>query len=226
MERSLVTRTDAFQNEVEMYATWSEQEALEGRPFQLSIDPPTLPGLRCPACGSDLNRSHARWWERLYKIYTTKRPYRCSRCPRRAWFDVPSQSAPGQEIEMRPSTAFQRARSSALTRWNALTKSISEASFRRRGSALLRLITDRGRVRGIVRAPQMEPNDLERIAKVALRELGAGNPPLTITPAENERDCWRVLVGGHDGMTLKIRAGAGTTANYVREQIFAQFSGR
>lgn len=81
-------------------------------------------------------------------------------------------------------------------------------------------------VRGIVRAPHMDLNDLERIAKVALRELGAGDPPLTVTPADNERDCWRVLVGGPDGLTLTIRAGAGTTPNYVREQIFAQFSGR
>ncbi len=71
----------------------------------------------------------------------------------------------------------------------------------------------------------MQPHDLERIAKVALRELGAGEPPLTIT-AEPQPDRWRVRVGGNDPATLTIRAGEGTTANHIREQIFNQFGGR
>ena len=71
----------------------------------------------------------------------------------------------------------------------------------------------------------MQSNDLERIAKAALRELGAGDPPLTIT-ADGQPDRWRVNVGGRDPVTLTIRAGSGTTANHVREQIFSQFSGR
>jgi len=72
----------------------------------------------------------------------------------------------------------------------------------------------------------MDIRDLERIAKVALRELGAGDPPLTISVADGNQDCWRIVVGGNEPFTLTVRAGAGTTANYVREQIFAQFSGR
>jgi hypothetical protein len=71
----------------------------------------------------------------------------------------------------------------------------------------------------------MEPQDLERIAKTALRELGAGDSPVTIT-ADGQPDRWRVNVGGSDPATLTIRAGSGTTANHVREQIFNQFSGR
>jgi hypothetical protein len=71
----------------------------------------------------------------------------------------------------------------------------------------------------------MQPEDLERIAKTALRELGAGNPPVTIT-ADGQPDRWRVSVGGSDPATLTIRAGSGTTANHVREQIFNQFGGR
>ena len=71
----------------------------------------------------------------------------------------------------------------------------------------------------------MQPQDLERIAKTALRELGAGDPPLTIT-ADAQPDRWRVSVGGSDPATLTIRAGSGTTANHIREQIFNQFSGR
>jgi hypothetical protein len=71
----------------------------------------------------------------------------------------------------------------------------------------------------------MQPQDLERIAKTVLRELGAGDPPLTIT-AEGRPDRWLVTVGGQDPATLIIRAGSGTTANHIREQIFNQFAGR
>jgi hypothetical protein len=71
----------------------------------------------------------------------------------------------------------------------------------------------------------MQPEELERIAKKALRELGAGDPPVTIT-GDGQPDRWRVHVGGSDPATLTIRAGAGTTPGHVREQIFSQFAGR
>ena len=71
----------------------------------------------------------------------------------------------------------------------------------------------------------MQSHDVERIARLALRELGAGDVPVTVTTGD-QPDRWKVDVGGSDPMTLTIRAGAGTTANYVREQIFNQFSGR
>ena len=70
----------------------------------------------------------------------------------------------------------------------------------------------------------MDVQDVERIAKHALRELGAGDPPVTVTAAGGDR--WQIDVGGSEPLTLTIRAGAGTTPNYVREQIFNQFSGR
>jgi hypothetical protein len=66
----------------------------------------------------------------------------------------------------------------------------------------------------------MQPPDLERIAKLALRD-----PPLTIT-ADTQPDRWRLSIGGSSPVTLTIRAGSGTTANHIREQIFNQFSGR
>ena len=72
----------------------------------------------------------------------------------------------------------------------------------------------------------MDPSDLKRIAKTALRELGAGDPPLTITSSDDAPDCWRIAVGGSETITLSVRAGAGTAANHVREQIVSQFSGR
>ena len=71
----------------------------------------------------------------------------------------------------------------------------------------------------------MQPPDLERIAKLALRELGAGDSPLTIT-ADTEPGRWRLSIGGPHAATLTIRAGNGTSANHIREQIFNQFSGR
>jgi len=72
----------------------------------------------------------------------------------------------------------------------------------------------------------MQTQDLERIAKAALRELGAGDPPLVITPDGKQTDRWRVEVGGSDPLTLDIRAGSGTTPHSVREQIFNQFAAR
>ena len=71
----------------------------------------------------------------------------------------------------------------------------------------------------------MDSQDLERIAKHALRELGAGDVPVTVT-AEPHADRWRVDVGGSMPATLWIRAGAGTSAQFIRDQIFEQFSGR
>ena len=76
------------------------------------------------------------------------------------------------------------------------------------------------------RAPRMNARDLERIARAVLRELGAGDPPVTITAADGDRDCWRIEIGGRNPHTLTVRAGAGTTPQFVREQIFTQFSGR
>ena len=71
----------------------------------------------------------------------------------------------------------------------------------------------------------MQIQELERIAKAALRELGAGDPPITIEP-DSQADRWRIEVGGRDPLTLLVRAGHGTTAQFVREQIFNQFAGR
>lgn len=71
----------------------------------------------------------------------------------------------------------------------------------------------------------MQAQDVERIAKIALRELGAGDAPLTVT-ADSQPDRWRIVVGGTDPATLLIRAGAGTTPQFVREQVVTQFAGR
>jgi hypothetical protein len=71
----------------------------------------------------------------------------------------------------------------------------------------------------------MQLQEIERIAKAVLRELGAGDPPITIE-RDTRADRWRIAVGGNDPVTLTVRAGSGTTPQFVREQIFTQFSAR
>lgn len=70
----------------------------------------------------------------------------------------------------------------------------------------------------------MQQQDVERIAKGALRELGIGDAAVTVTPDERQPDCWRIHVGGgHGPSVLKIRCGAGSTPQWIRVQIFEQF---
>ena len=71
----------------------------------------------------------------------------------------------------------------------------------------------------------MEPQDLERIARVALRDLGAGDVALTIE-ADRQPDHWRITVAGAHPPTILVRAGRGTSAQHVREQIYDQWRGR
>lgn len=69
----------------------------------------------------------------------------------------------------------------------------------------------------------MDERDLERIARLALRELGAADGVLRISHAEGQPDRWRLVLEGARPMTLTIRAGQGTSAQHVRTQIFEQF---
>ena len=71
----------------------------------------------------------------------------------------------------------------------------------------------------------MQMQEIERIAKAALRELGAGDPPIKIEP-DPQGDRFRIAVGGSDPLTLIIRASSGSTPHFVREQIFSQFAAR
>lgn len=70
----------------------------------------------------------------------------------------------------------------------------------------------------------MQPQDIERIVKLALRELGAGDVPVTI--AEKSPDSFEVMLGGAAPITLVVRAGTGTTSQFVRQQVFDQFPAR
>jgi hypothetical protein len=70
----------------------------------------------------------------------------------------------------------------------------------------------------------VDKRDLERIAKKVLRELGAGDVELSIEP-DDQPDRWRLRITGHT-TSMIIRCGPGTTAQFVRTQIFDQFQGQ
>ncbi len=72
----------------------------------------------------------------------------------------------------------------------------------------------------------MTEQDLERIARVALRDLGASDVKIVVE-AEHGVDRWRITVEGlPHPVSMRIRAGEGTTAQFVRSQIFEQFERR
>jgi len=72
----------------------------------------------------------------------------------------------------------------------------------------------------------VEQQDVERIARATLRELGVSKPDLTIVPVEGQPGQWRIDIRGNvNGPgTLKIKCGQGTTPQWVREQIFTQYT--
>ena len=70
----------------------------------------------------------------------------------------------------------------------------------------------------------MEQQDVERIARAAMKELGE-SAEMTIAPVEGQPGLWRIDLRSAQGpSTLKIRGGQGTTPQWVREQIFDQMS--
>jgi hypothetical protein len=72
----------------------------------------------------------------------------------------------------------------------------------------------------------VEQQDLERIARTVLKELGVTAPDLLIAPVEGQPGQWRIDIRGNRNgpNTLKIRCGTGTTPQWVREQIFNQYT--
>ena len=72
---------------------------------------------------------------------------------------------------------------------------------------------------------RVDQQDIERIAKKVLRELGVGDVTIRLEP-DLQPDRWRLTVEGAQPVSLTIRCGRGTTAQYVRTQIFEQFQRR
>ena len=72
----------------------------------------------------------------------------------------------------------------------------------------------------------MDRQDVERIARAALKELGLPRPELTIAPVEGQPGQWRIDIHGNrqGPETLKIKCGEGSSPQWVRSQIFDQYT--
>jgi hypothetical protein len=70
----------------------------------------------------------------------------------------------------------------------------------------------------------VERQDVERIARAALRELGASGPERAVVVADDRPGHWRIeFDGAHGRAQLRIAGGEGTTAQWVREQVVQQY---
>lgn len=70
----------------------------------------------------------------------------------------------------------------------------------------------------------VEQLDIERIARLALKELGVGGLDVTIA-ADGRPGHWLIEVrGSHGPSRLKIKCGEGSSAQWVRDQIFDQMT--
>ena len=70
----------------------------------------------------------------------------------------------------------------------------------------------------------MNQTDVERIAQATLRELGVVGAVITVS-ADARPGEWRVdIQGGRGPERLRIRCGDGSTAQWVRQQIFDQYT--
>jgi hypothetical protein len=70
----------------------------------------------------------------------------------------------------------------------------------------------------------VERQDLERIARQALHDLGVPNADFTVTEDSDRPGQWNLDLRGAERRQLKIRCSAGTTPQFVREQVFQQFA--
>ena len=68
----------------------------------------------------------------------------------------------------------------------------------------------------------MDQQEVERIARKALQELGV--PATTLSVVAGEPGIWNIEIGGE--RTIKVKCGRGTTPQWVREQIFDQVLSR
>ena len=70
----------------------------------------------------------------------------------------------------------------------------------------------------------LSQQDVERIARKALQELGVSATTVTVVPGGTQPGTWRIEFGGD--RPLNIKCGRGSTAQWVRTQIFDQFLSR
>lgn len=72
----------------------------------------------------------------------------------------------------------------------------------------------------------MDRQDVERIARATLKELGLPKADLTIAQVEGQPGQWRIDIhGNRQGPgTLRIKCGEGSSPQWVRSQIFDQYT--
>ena len=71
----------------------------------------------------------------------------------------------------------------------------------------------------------MEREDVERIARAALKELGVPGADLAIE-MDGQSGHWRINIRGNiDGPNiLRVKCGRGSSPQWVRDQIFDQYT--
>ncbi|OFW03841.1 MAG: hypothetical protein A3H96_06575 [Acidobacteria bacterium RIFCSPLOWO2_02_FULL_67_36] len=70
----------------------------------------------------------------------------------------------------------------------------------------------------------MEQQDVERIARAALKDLGVSASEMTIAAVDGQPGHFRIdITGGRGSSRLKIRCGAGSSPQWVRNQILEQY---
>jgi hypothetical protein len=67
----------------------------------------------------------------------------------------------------------------------------------------------------------VEQQDVERIARAALKELGVTAASLTVTHTHGTPGVYHVDFGG--ARALKVKCGPGSSAQWIRDQIFEQY---
>ena len=70
----------------------------------------------------------------------------------------------------------------------------------------------------------MDQQDLERVARKALIDLGVTPSSLSVVQSGGQPGVWRIDFGGE--LTLKVTCSEGSTPQWVRQQIFEQFLSR
>lgn len=66
----------------------------------------------------------------------------------------------------------------------------------------------------------MQQQDVERIARAALKELGVATPNVRVTEGPQQGHFHITIDGGHQ---LTVRCGPGSTPQWVRSQIYDQY---
>jgi len=76
-DRSPVISQSFEAGEEDLALTWAEQQRL--------LRQREAARLRCPRCDEAMVRSRTRGYEHVVKLFTSRRPHRCTRCGWRGW---------------------------------------------------------------------------------------------------------------------------------------------